>query len=186
MRLFRHQQILLVIVYALSCYAPLHTGSFLIPAARYFVRIYCSLPCIRRLFVYQKRPAPMPVCGRFSVPVRVAKPVPCRSSDSGLVRRLRLPKSLQWHMQPARPLQRRVRAGFSPVFPLSRPPSGGTWNPFILFSTLSSCPTFVNLYRAFSVLVIFTNRKVDRLELHLVFMFVLLRKLWGVWSGRRG
>ena len=43
------------------------------------------------------------------------------------------PKSLQWHMQPTRPLQRRVRAGISPVFPLSRPPSGGTWNLFILF-----------------------------------------------------
>ena len=36
------------------------------------------------------------------------------------------------------------------------------------------------------MLVFFTNRKVDRLELHLVFMFVLLRKLWGVWSGMGG
>ena len=57
---------------------------------------------------------------------------PCRSSDSGLARWPRLPKSLQWHMQPTRPLQRRVRAGFSPGFPLSRPPLGGTWNLFIL------------------------------------------------------
>lgn len=36
------------------------------------------------------------------------------------------------------------------------------------------------------MLVFFTNRKVDRLELHLVFMFVLLRKLWDVWSGMGG
>ena len=36
-------------------------------------------------------------------------------------------------LRPTRPLQRRVRAGFSPGFPLSRPPSGGTWNLFILF-----------------------------------------------------
>ena len=48
--------------------------------------------------------------------------------------------------------------------------------------TLSPHPSFVNLYHAFWVLVIFTNRKVDGLELHLVFMFVLLRKLWGVRS----
>ena len=52
--------------------------------------------------------------------------------------------------------------------------------------TLSPHPSFVNLYHAFWVLVIFTNRKVDGLELHLVFMFVLLRKLWGVWSGMGG
>ena len=97
--------------------------------------------------------------GAPSCQFRVAKPVPCRSSDSGLVRRPRLPKSLQWHMQPTRPLQRRVRAGFSPGFPLSRPPSDGTWNMFILFSTLSRYNLFVNLYHAFGVLVIFTNRK---------------------------
>lgn len=36
-------------------------------------------------------------------------------------------------LRPTRPLQRRVRAGFSPGFPLSRPPSDGTWNLFILF-----------------------------------------------------
>ena len=35
-------------------------------------------------------------------------------------------------LRPTRPLQRRVRAGFSPGFPLSRPPSDGTWNMFIL------------------------------------------------------
>ena len=52
--------------------------------------------------------------------------------------------------------------------------------------TLSPHPSFVNLYHAFGVLVIFTNRKVDGLELHLFFMFVLLRKLWGVWSGMGG
>lgn len=52
--------------------------------------------------------------------------------------------------------------------------------------TLSPHPSFVNLYQPFWALVFFTNRKVDRLELHLVFMFVLLRKLWGVWSGMGG
>ena len=62
-------------------------------------------------------------------------------------------------LRPTRPLQRRVRAGFSPGFPLSRPPSDGTWNMFILFSTLSRYNLFVNLYHAFGVLVIFTNRK---------------------------
>ena len=52
--------------------------------------------------------------------------------------------------------------------------------------TLSPHPSFVNLYQPFWALVFFTNRKVDRLELHLVFMLVLLRKLWDVRSGMGG
>ena len=80
---------------------------------------------------------------------RVAKPIPCRSSGSGRICRPRLPKSLQWHFAAGQPLQRRVRAGFSPVFPLSSPFLGGTWNMFILFSTLSLRAPFVNLYQLF-------------------------------------
>lgn len=41
--------------------------------------------------------------------------------------------------------------------------------------TLSPHPPFVNLYHAFGVLVIFTNRKVDGLELHLVFVRFIAR-----------
>lgn len=52
--------------------------------------------------------------------------------------------------------------------------------------TLSPHPLFVNLFHAFGVLVILPIEKVDRLELHLVFMFVLLRKLCDVWSGMGG
>lgn len=85
-------------------------------------------------FIYEKHTAPMQGTAGASLcqfawrsPFRAG--LLTQASCAGCA----FPKSLQWHMQPTRPLQRRVRAGISPVFPLSRPPSGGTWNLFILF-----------------------------------------------------